>query len=321
MGATLYPAIEPYVHGHLEAGDGHSSYWEQCGDPAGKAALVLHGGPGSGCDPWFRELFDPRRYRVVLHDQRNSGRSTPHAAEPDVDLTTNTTPHLVADIERLRVHLGIDRWLLLGGSWGTSLALAYAEAFPEHVSEMVLFGVTAGLHREFDHVFRGGLADDYPVQWQALRDAVLPDNDQDGDVLAATHRLLFDDDPVVREQAARAWAWWESAIADWPATDELKARFHDRDYALAFARIVTHYALNYAWLEDGELIASTPAIADIPVALIDGEDDHQTLSASEVLSQRLPLATRVVVADASHSGSSAGIEAAIVSATDRFAAR
>lgn len=147
----LYPELVPFAHGRLDVGAGHSLYWEQCGDVAGKPALVLHGGPGSGSDPWFRRLFDPGRYRVVLHDQRNSGRSTPHASEPVVDLATNTTQYLVDDIERLRIHLGIDAWLVLGGSWGSALTLAYAEQHPTRVTELVLFGVTAALHGEIRH--------------------------------------------------------------------------------------------------------------------------------------------------------------------------
>ncbi|MDA0351490.1 MAG: prolyl aminopeptidase [Chloroflexi bacterium] len=315
----LYPEPALDDHGTLEVGDGHALYWESCGNPEGKAALVLHGGPGSGCTPWHRRLFDPARYRVVLFDQRNCGRSTPHASTPDVDLSANTTQHLVADIERLREHLGIERWLILGGSWGSTLALAYAEAHPARVSELVLFGVTAGQHAEVDWVFRGGLAARFPAQWERLRDAVLPAGDRDGDVLAAVHRLLFDPDPEVRERAATEWCLWESASPDWPPKTELAPRFPDPAYALAFARIVTHYALHYLWLEDGALLEGASALTEIPAVLINGEHDAQTTDAAEKLARRMPLAEHVLVKDAGHAAGNSGIASAIVAATDRFA--
>ena len=163
-----YPPIEPYERGMLEVGDGNAVYWETCGDPNGKPAVVVHGGPGSGCAPWQRELFDPRAYRIVLFDQRGCGRSTPHASEPAIDLATNTTQHLIADMELLRAHLDIDRWLVFGGSWGSTLSLAYAEAHPGRVTEMVLWGVTTGRRSEDDWWFRGGVAPLFPEQWERL---------------------------------------------------------------------------------------------------------------------------------------------------------
>lgn len=168
----------------LEVGDGHRVYWETCGNPSGKAAVVLHGGPGSGCTPWHRRLFDPSGYRVVLFDQRNCGRSTPHASGPEVVLASNNTANLIADIERLREHLRIERWLVLGGSWGSTLALAYAERFPNRVTEIILFGVTTGRRKEFDWSFRGGLADLFLERWESLRDAV-PAALREGDIIEA----------------------------------------------------------------------------------------------------------------------------------------
>src|SRR5438132_8837635 len=159
----LYPEIDPYAHGHLEVGDGNRIYWECCGTPSGKPAVVLHGGPGSGCSPWHCRLFDPSAYRVVLFDQRNCGRSTPNASLHGTDLANNTTTHLVHDIEQLRCHLNIQHWLLLGGSWGSTLALAYAETHPDCVTEIILFGVTTGQRNEFDWLFRGGLAHDSEI--------------------------------------------------------------------------------------------------------------------------------------------------------------
>ena len=167
----LYPEIEPHAHGMLEVGDGNLVYWETCGNPRGKTAVVLHGGPGSGCSPWFRQLFDPSVYRIILFDQRNCGRSRPHASTPDTDLANNNTANLIADIELLRELLDVKQWLVFGGSWGSTLALAYAEAHPDRVTEIILFGVTTGRHNEWDWTFRGGIAVLFPAQWDRLRHA------------------------------------------------------------------------------------------------------------------------------------------------------
>lgn len=190
------PEIEPYDLGMLDVGDGNAIYWETRGTPQGKTAVVLHGGPGSGCSPWFRRLFDPDAYRIVLFDQRNYGRSIPHASDPQTDLASNTPAHLVADIERVRERLGIDRWLILGGSWGSTLALAYGVTHPEQVSEIILFGVTTGRHAEFDWTFRGGLSQFFPEQWERLSSSV-PNPERDGDVVEVYYRLLNDPDPRV----------------------------------------------------------------------------------------------------------------------------
>ena len=238
-----------------------------------------------------------------------------------MDLSTNTTGHLVADLERLREQLGIEAWLVLGGSWGSTLALAYAERHPQRVTELVLFGVTAGQHAEFDQVFRGGLADRFPAQWEPLREAVRPDATNGGEVLEGAHRLLFDADPAIRERTAYEWCLWESASPEWPPTTELQPRFRDPNFALAFARIVTHYALNYGWLEDGELLAGVGALSEIPTVLINGEHDEQTTDAAERLARQLPRAEHIVVSDAGHAASNEGISSELVRATDRFAER
>jgi proline iminopeptidase len=317
--AGRYPEIEPYEHGLLPAGERQLVYWEACGNPRGKPALVLHGGPGSGCTPWFRQLFDPRAYRVVLFDQRNCGRSTPHAGESSVDLSRNTTQHLLGDIELLRRDLGIERWLVLGGSWGSTLALAYAEAHPARVTEMVLFGITTGRHSEWDWAFRGGIARFFPEQWERLL-ASLPPEERGGDVVEAHARLLHDPDAAVRRRAAEAWCLWESATPGWPPSDELQPRFRDPRYALAFARIVTHYAKHYGWLEDGILLREAGRLADIPAILINGRFDFQApLENAWALKRSLPSAELVVVDDAGHFAADSRMEAAIVAATDRFA--
>jgi proline iminopeptidase len=315
----LYPAIEPYEHGMLEVGDRNLVYRETCGNPRGKAAVVLHGGPGSGCMMWHRRLFDPAAYRVVLFDQRNCGRSTPHASAFDTNLASNNTQNLIADIERIREHLGVERWLVIGGSWGSTLALAYAERFGNRVTEIILFGVTTGRHKEFDWSFRGGLADLFPEQWKQLRDAV-PAAPRDGDIIDAYCRLLHDPDPAIREQAALAWCTWESATPAWPPAHGLSQRFVDPAFRMAFARIVTHYVRHNAWLEDNCLIRDAAAIADIPGIMVNGRFDLQApIGWAYDLKRVWPRAKLVIVDDAGHDASNAGITKELARATDRFA--
>jgi proline iminopeptidase len=303
----------------LDVGGGDLVYWEVCGNPRGKPAVVLHGGPGSGCSPWFATLFDPSAYRIVLVDQRNCGRSTPHASAPEIDLSRNTTANLIADVERLREHLGIERWLVLGGSWGSALALAYAESHRERVTEMVLFGVTTGRREEFDWTFRGGVARLFPAEWHRLR-ALVPAATPDADVPAAYNRLLHDPDPAVCRRAAESWCLWESAIPDWPPSTRLAPRFADPDYALAFARIVTRYVRHDAWLQDIDLLAGAEALADVPGVLVHGRFDFGApLANAWQLAAAWPGADLVVVDDAGHSGS-AQFDRELVRATARFAA-
>ena len=314
----LYPPIEPFDTGTLDVGDGHTIFYESCGAPEGRAAVVLHGGPGSGCTPWHRRLFDPASYRVVLFDQRGCGRSRPLASEPDADLSTNTTQHLVADIERLREHLGIERWLVLGGSWGSTLALAYAEAHSERVDAIVLWGVTTGRRSEADWLFRDGLAPLFPQQWEARLES-LPPAERDGDVVAAYARLLFDPDPGVRRRAALAWCMWESATPDWPPRTGLASRFTDEQFALGFARLVTHYIDHDEFLEDGVLLRNIGSLAEIPGVLINGRHDLQApLGNAWVLHRAWPRAELIVVDDAGHAGDVDGITNELIRATDRF---
>jgi proline iminopeptidase len=315
----LYPAIEPYEHGMLEAGDGNLVYWETCGNPRGKPAVVLHGGPGSGCTGWHRRLFDPDAYRVMLFDQRNCGRSTPHASDPNVDLASNTTPHLIADIERLRDELDIERWLVLGGSWGCTLALAYAQQYPDRVTEMIVFGVTTGRRAEFDWLFRGGVAAFFPEQWERLR-AALPDCERDSDAVEGYHRLLNDPDPTVRERAAFEWCLWESATPAWPPVTGLAPRFTDPKFAVAFARLVTHYVRHNAWIEDESLLREAGRLAAIPGVMINGRFDLQSpIGNAWELKRAWPRAELVIVDDAGHAGDHAGITQGLVRATDGFA--
>jgi proline iminopeptidase len=313
-----YAAGETIDTGFLELATANNVYRETCGNPHGRAALVLHGGPGSGCAPWHPSLFDLTKYRLVLFDQRNCGRSTPHASEPDIDLSTNTTQNLIADIELLRTRLGVERWLVWGGSWGSTLALAYAEAHPDRVTEMILWGVTTGRWSEADWLFRGGLAPLFPEQWARLR-AGVPDVQDDVDVVDAYARLLFDPDPEVRARAAHDWCMWESATPDWPPTTELASRYRDPDFALAFARLVTHYVRNDFFLEDGVLLRNAGLLADIPGILINGRFDLQApLGNAWALHDAWPRSELVVVDEAGHAIGEA-VERELIRASDRFA--
>ncbi|MBN6033799.1 prolyl aminopeptidase [Amycolatopsis sp. 195334CR] len=308
---VIYPAIEPYRHGMLDVGDGHSLYWEECGNPEGKPAVVLHGGPGSGCTPASRRLFDPERYRVVLFDQRNCGRSTPHASEPEVDLSANSTHHLVADLERLRTSLGIERWLVSGASWGSVLGLAYAERHPERVTEMLHSGVATGRRRETDLLTRNlGLM--FPEAYERFRELV-----PEGEIAAGYHRLLFDADPAVRERAARAWCDWETAII--PTAPGPSPRYENPKFRMAFARIVTHFFTNGSWLDEGELLRDAGKLAGIPGVIVQGVLDLSNLVGTPwELAAAWPGAELVLVDDTGHNNS-LGLDAARVAALDRFA--
>jgi proline iminopeptidase len=249
----------------LDVGDGHEIYWERCGDPAGKPAVALHGGPGSGCVPRWGTLFDPATYRAVLFDQRGCGRSRPHAGAPTADLSANTTHHLIADIERLREHLGIERWLVLGGSWGSTLALAYAQAHPERVTELVLFAVATTTRREVEWITRG-VGRYFPAAWARFRDGV-PEHERGGSLVDAYSALLHDPDPAVHAKAASDWCAWEATHMG-PSD-----RYDDPTFRLCFARLVTHYWRHAAWLEDGQLLDNLDRLADIPGVLIHGRRD------------------------------------------------
>jgi proline iminopeptidase len=314
--AELYPEIEPYAHGWLDVDHGNRIYWEVCGNPQGKPALVVHGGPGSGCSLRLRRLFDPHVYRVILFDQRNCGRSTPHASQPGIDLTHNTTHHSIYDMDALRQHLNIEQWLVWGGSWGSTLSLAYAEQFPHQVSEMILFGITTGRHSEMDWLFRGGAAVLFPQEWERLVEFLSP-SEREGDIVAAYYRRLMDPHPQVCQQAADSWCLWESATPDWPPAPGLSGRFAEPEYALAFARLVTDYISHDCWLEDGALLRDIGMLADIPAILVNGRFDFQAPIANAwALHRAWPSAELVIVDEAGHGS---GMFPALVDATDRFA--
>jgi proline iminopeptidase len=318
--AELYPPIEPYRHGMLDVGDGNLVYWENSGNPDGKPALFVHGGPGQGCAPNMRRGFDPARYRAILFDQRGCGRSTPHASEPGTDMRHNTTEHLLADMERLREHLGVDRWLLCGGSWGSTLILAYAQRYPHRVSEIVISAVTTSRPHEIDWLYQG-VARFFPAQWQRFR-AGVPEADRDGNLVAAYARLMEDPDPLVRARAAADWAAWEDAVVS--LEPNARADFYsDQPSAdlLAFVRICAHYFAHYAWLEDGILLREAGRLAGIPGVLIHGRLDLSSpLDTAWELARAWPDAHLVTVHDAGHQASDT-TRRALLDALDRFARR
>ncbi len=313
-----YPEIEPYDHGMLDTGDGNLVYWEVCGNPDGKPALVVHGGPGSGCFPGMRRAFDPERYRVVLFDQRGCGRSTPHASDPAADMALNTTEHLLRDMEQLRELLGIQKWLLYGGSWGSTLILAYTERYPERVSEIVIPSVTTTRRTEIDWLYRG-VGRFFPEAWDRFRDG-LPAGERDGDLVAGYARLMEHPDAGVRERAAVDWCAWEDAVISLESNGnpgQYSAR--PSDALLAFVRICSHYFANGAWLEEGILLRDAGKLAGIPGVLIHGRHDlGSPLGTAWELAKAWPDARLIVVADSGHTGSTT-MRTEIDAALDHFA--
>jgi proline iminopeptidase len=316
----MYPEIEAYDHGMLEAGDGHRVYWEVCGNPSGKPALVIHGGPGSGAGAGWRRYFDPAKYKVVLVDQRNCGRSTPDAAEPDVDLSTNTTAHLIADFEELRRQLDVSRWLILGASWGATLGLAYAEQHPEAVSEIVLFSVTNTTRREVEWVTRD-MGRIFPAEWARFRDGV-PEDQRDGNLPLAYSRLLHDPDPAVRDRAARDWCDWEDTHVRTHPGWRPDSRYADPAFRLRFARLVTHYWGHAAWLEEDILVREAAKLAGIPGVLIHGRlDISSPADVAWRMAQAWPGVELHLVEQEGHGAGGAGTQDLILEALERFALR
>ncbi|MFE9692282.1 prolyl aminopeptidase [Micromonospora sp. NPDC005806] len=313
----MYPPIEPYAQGLLDVGDGQRIHWETCGNPDGRPALVVHGGPGSGATPSWRQLFDPAAYRIVLFDQRGCGRSTPHASDPAVDLSVNTTAHLLADMERLREHVGVDRWLLCGASWGSSLSLAYAQRHPERVTALVLFSVVANTRREIDWVTRD-MGRVFPEQWTRFRDGV-PEADRDGDLSAAYARLVNDPDPQVRDRAARDWCAWEDVHVSLAGGFKPSPRYADPVFRTAFVRIVTHYFSNLGFLPDGQLLRDAGKLAGIPGVLVQGRlDVSGPPDIAWQLTRDWPDARLEIVESGGH-GSGHGVGERVVAALDDFA--
>jgi proline iminopeptidase len=311
-----YQVGEPYEQGMLDVGDGHAVFWTASGNPTGRPVVVVHGGPGGRSTPGWRSYLDPDRYRIVQLDQRSCGRSTPSAAEAVVDLSANTTAHLVADMERLREHLAVEHWSVLGASWGTTLGLAYAQAHPERVTEMVLFAVTTTSRREVEWITRD-MGRIFPEQWEAFRDAV-PAPDRAGNLPAAYSRLLHSPDPTVRDRAAAAWCAWEDTHVSLAPGHRPDPRYADPAFRLAFARLVTHYWAHDGFLPDGALLRGMHRLAGIPAVLVHGRRDVSSpLETAWQLHRAWP-GSELVVLDDGHGG--AGFTEHVTAATDRFAA-
>jgi proline iminopeptidase len=310
---THYPEIEPYRTGRLKVSDLHEIYFEECGNPDGKPVVHLHGGPGAGSQPIHRRNFDPAAYRIVSFDQRGAGKSTPHA-----ELHENTTWHLVDDMERLREHLGIERWQMFGGSWGVALALAYAETHPERVSEIVLRGIFMLRRKELHWLYQEGSSALYPDEFEKYL-APIPEAERD-DLISAFYRRLTADDPAVQMEAARAWSVWEGSTLSLYPDPERVANFGGDRFAIAFARIECHYFVNGGFFEpESQLLDNVGAIRHIPGVIVQGRYDvvAPMMSAWD-LHKAWPEAEFHIVPDAGHAATEPGIVDALITATDGF---
>ena len=310
----LYPEIEPFHSEMLAVDDLHTLYVEQAGNPQGLPAVFLHGGPGAGCEGYHRRFFDPQRFRIVLFDQRGAGRSTPHT-----ELDRNTTWDLVDDIEKIREHLGIERWLVFGGSWGSTLALAYAQRHPDRVAALVVRGIFLCRPHEIDWFYQQGASRLFPDYWQ---DFIAPiDAAQRDNMVAAYHALLTGDDELRRLAAARAWSVWEGRTATLLPNEQVAGHFAQAHVALSLARIECHYFMHDAYLRPDQLIEGAPRLAGIPGVIVHGRYDVICpLENAWELHRAWPGSELIVVADAGHSAAEPGIRTQLVTATDRFAA-
>lgn len=307
----FYPPLPALEQGMLDVGDGHSVYWEVSGNPGGKPVVFVHGGPGGGTSPLQRRLFDPAGYRIVLFDQRGCGRSTPHVATRDPD-DHNTTWHLVADMEALREHLGIEQWQLFGGSWGATLALAYAQSHPERVTEIVLRGVFLLRQSELDWLYRGGAGALFPEEWATFT-AQVPE----GDILEGYKDLLAD--PEQAAAAAAAWSNWEGSIVSLTPNPALAATYGDPKFAIAFAKLALHYFTNAGWLAEDQLIRDAGKLAGIPARIVQGRYDVvcPPVTAWD-LHRAWPGSALTIVPRAGHAITDMGVLDALIEATDEF---
>jgi proline iminopeptidase len=309
---SLYPPIEPYETGMLDVGDGHSIYYERCGTPGAKPAVFLHGGPGGTISPKHRSLFHPEAYDVLLFDQRGCGQSTPHAG-----LEANTTWDLVADIERLRSLAGVDKWLVFGGSWGSALALAYAETHPDRVSELVLRGIFTVRQSELDWYYQFGASEVHPDKWEDFVAPIPPE--ERGNIAAAYRKRLTGTDEAAQRQAAKAWSLWEGrTITLLP--DPENDHFGDPHFALAFARIENHYFVHKGWLEEDQLIRDAAKLRGIPGTIVQGRYDMACpVRTAWDLHKAWPGADFHLIENAGHAYSEPGILDRLIRATDRYA--
>ncbi len=315
---TYYPSIEPFHQFRVKVSDGHELYVEESGNPKGKPVVFLHGGPGGGSEPKQRRFFDPQVYRIVLLDQRGCGRSTPFAS-----LDNNTTWHLVADLEAIRAHLGIERWQVFGGSWGSTLALAYAQTHPERVTELVLRGIFLLRQWEIDWFYQQGTSRLFPDAWQDYLRPI-PAHER-GDLVAAYFKRLTSSDAAVRREAARAWSQWEGRTSYLLQNESFVDRMGADDFAAAFARIECHYFVNHGWLTEGRGLlekANVDKMRHIPGVIVQGRYDVVCPAESAFdLKAAWPEAQLKIVADAGHSAHEPGNIDALIWATDSFRTR
>lgn len=314
----LYPPIDPHEQGRLDVGDGHQVYWEVSGNPDGKPVVFLHGGPGSGTTPLHRRLFDPAAYRIVLFDQRGCGRSTPSVISSRAGLAANTTWHLVSDMELLRARLGIDRWQLFGGSWGATLAMAYAQTHPDRVSEVIVRGVFLLRRKELDWMYRGGAGHLFPEAWAEFT-ALVPEGE---DPLHAYHHQVNDPSPEVAARAAAAWSNWEGAAVSLVASPGMIASYAEPRFAVAFAMIALHYFTHDGWLAEGQLLRDAGKLGDLPGRIVQGRYDAvcPPVTAWE-LHRAWAGSTLLVLPQAGHAVSDRGMLDALLDATDEFRPR
>jgi proline iminopeptidase len=311
---TLYPPIEPFESGRLDVGDGHSLYWERCGTKGAKPVVFLHGGPGAGCSPDHRRQFDPARYDILLFDQRGCGRSTPHAS-----LEAHTTGHLVADIERLRALAGHEKWMVYGGSWGSTLSLAYAQTHPERVTELVLRGIFLFDQYEIDWMYKeGGASQVYPDKFEEFV-GLIPEAER-GDLVEAYRKRLTSDDKEVQLAAAKAWSKWEGDIVTLLPSPSTIEHFTSPDVAVAVARIENHYMANHGWLEEGQLLRDAGKLKGIPGVIVQGRHDCCTPPiAAWQLKKAWPEVELNIVPDGGHLYNEPGVLDGLIRATDKFA--
>ena len=311
---SLFPPIEPYNHGWLSVGDGHEIYYEESGNPTGKPCLFVHGGPGGGASPAARQFFDPDKYRIVLFDQRGCGRSKPHAS-----IEANTTWHLIDDIELIRETLGIDHWLVFGGSWGSTLSLAYAQSHPERVTELVLRGIFLLRAQELQWFYQHGASELYPDAWQHYL-APIPDAERH-DLISAFHSRLTSEDPEVRLSAARAWSVWEASTSFLIQNEDFMAQLDEPEAALAMARIECHYFVNGGFFESpNQILEAVDRIRHIPCVIVQGRYDVVCPPTTAWdLHEAWPEADFKLIANAGHSAFDPANAAALIEATNRFA--
>jgi proline iminopeptidase len=311
---TLYPDFEPYETGHLDVGDGHRLYWELSGNPDGKPVVFLHGGPGGGSSPEHRRQFNPEKYKILVFDQRGCGRSTPYAS-----LEANTTWHLVDDIEKLRTQIAkVEKWQVFGGSWGSTLSLAYTQKCPERATELVLRGIFLFDQYEVDWLYKAGADAVYPEAWEEFV-ALIPEGER-GDLVEAYRKRLTSGDPAVQLQAAKAWSKWEATTVTLLPSRQVIDEFTSPDKAIAIARIENHYMASGGWLEEGQLLAGAAKLKGIPGVIVQGRHDCCTPpKAAWALKKAWPEVDLQIVPDGGHLFNEPGILDGLVRATDRFA--